>query len=491
MKKRIISIILAFTLIMGCVVPAFAGDTSSAEATVTESYPFIMIRGMNFGGLTYKAGTDEEQNTFGGVDAKELIGAIFKGIGSAIWHRSWNAFADVVCDYCSDIMGLMACDENGNSKYDVSVESYPLALSNYPEFVESLGGNDEMGIIKKAVDLYGAENVYYYNYDWRLDPLTNAEDIDALVNQALKDSGKSKVNIVCASMGGIETVSYMYRYGYEKINRVVFLSSTVTGTHVTSDLLSGKVYITPEYVNIYLHQMLAKNNKALSFLFDILYKTKVINGVCTLLNDKLVPNLIEEVYDVFLRDVFGTMPSVWALVLPEQYDDCISYMFSGKEEKYAGIIALSKKYQEMTASRDEMLLKAEKDGVSICLVAGYNSSCIPVYTGGGCNGDAILEADCMLGGANVANVGSTLGDNYKAENPNRLSPDKVVDLSNVLFPDSTWAVNGANHVGCGYGSDMSEFLFTLVNAKGKVTVNTFSQYPQFMTSPNGTDLKKN
>ncbi|MBQ6467207.1 MAG: hypothetical protein IJJ61_04620 [Clostridia bacterium] len=491
MMKKLISFLLALTIIAGTALPCFAAGAepaAGAKTAETAGIPFVLIRGMNFDGLTYKKGTPEEQNTFAGVDAGELIGVIFKAIGSGLIHFSWEAFGEVVCDYCNKIMGHMACDENGNSKYDVTTDNYEKAVANYPELLDTSSA-DEMGILKRAIEIYGAENVYYYNYDWRLDPLMHADKINTLVNTALADSGKDKVNLVCCSMGGIETVSYLYKYGHDKINRLVFLSSTVSGTHVTTDLLSGHVTVTAKWLWIYLKQLIGKDNKALGLLVDGLYKIKLIDGLCNFVNNKFVPNLIDTVYDSFLRDTFGTMPSVWALVLPEGYNECIKYMFSGKEDKYAGLIAKTKEYQKVAAKRESLLKAAAEDGVSLCFIAGYNSSCIPVYTGGGCNGDAILEADRMLCVAKVADVGSDLGKDYKAANPELLSPDRVVDLSGVLFPDTTWAVNGARHVGCDYGSQMSDFLFTVVNHKGDVTVKTFKQYPRFMISDTGTDIR--
>lgn len=486
--KRFISVLLAFSMIFTCAVPAFA-KSEGVPSKVPESspYPFVLVRGMDFNGLRYKMGTDEEENAFAGIDAGKLIGTVFKAIGSGIIHHSWNSFADVVCEYVESILGHMACDEKGNSKYDVTVKQYPLALSNYRDF-DDLGDWDEMGLLKKAVELYGADNVYYYNYDWRLDPLMHADNINALVNQALSDHPEAeKVNLLCASMGGIETVSYLYKYGCEKLNKIVFLSSTITGTHVTTDLLSGKVEITSSWLNIYLQQLVS-DNKPLKNFINVLYKIKLMDGVCNLANNVIIPNIKKEVYDVFLRDTFGTMPALWALVLPEGYDECISFMFNGTGDKYKDLIALTKEYQKMAAQRDDMLRQMEADGLSILLVAGYNSSCIPVYTGGGCNGDTILESDRMLGKAVVAPIGTDLGKDYVAKNPDKLSPDRIVDLSSVLFPENTWAINGAKHVGCNYGSDMSTFVFTLVNAEGKADIHTFEIYPQFMASTTGTDI---
>ncbi len=481
MKKRLFSLILAMIIAISGAVPmtAFAGKKQTAQAKYNGN-PIVLVRGMNFEGLTYKPGTDEEENCFRGVKAGDVIRVALKAVATGVFRRSYDEAVKVINEYLNDIMGLMACNPDGTSKYDVSVKQYPKSIANYPEIWEN-AENDEVGILRGAAEKYGAENVYYYNYDWRLDPFIHADNIEKLINTARKDSGKSKVNLVCCSMGGVLTVSYIYKYGISKLNRVLFLSSTVTGTHVTTDLLRGMVEVDADHLYYYT-QGLAQDSKPLAFLFKLLYKGGVMKGLCGLVN-RLIPHLKDEVFNGFLKDTFGTMPAVWAITLPEGYDEAIKYMFEGQEDKYKGIIELSKKYQKVAAHREKMLLNAEKSGVNICVVAGYNRACIPVYPGGGGNGDAILESDRMLCGAKVAEIGKTLGDDYKAKNPKLVSPDNVVDLSDALFPGTTWAISNGHHVCGDYGSDFGELVLGILGFKGKCTVESFDRFPQFIYSP--------
>ena len=483
--RKIISVLLAVIMVLSVPVSAYAKDESTSDY---DGYPLILIRGMDFNGIYYKLGTEDEQRCFKGIEAWPLIKTLGKSVFSGVTHCSMNAFVDEVCVYLNDIMGLMACSKDGSSKYDISVYEYPLSLANYPERAD-WGDVNEMGILQSACEKMGAENVYYFNYDWRIDPYINAEKLDRMIKQAKQDTGKDKVNLVCCSMGGVEAVSYMYKYGSADLNRVVFLSSTVTGTHVTSDILRGLVTVTPNNLYKFVSQSVAPNSRFVQFLFKALYKARLFNLLSNIAN-RFISSAKDEVYDKFLADTFGTMPTVWALVLPEYYDEAIEYMFGGKEDEYSDFIVLTEEYQKMAAERDDMLKKAESDGVSICFVAGYDRCCIPVYTGGECNGDGTLEADRMLGGAVVSPLNSTLGDDYVPADPARLSPDRKVDLSGVLFPESTWAVRNLNHVGCSTDTDSSEFLFWLLGYNGKVTVNSNPKYPQFMYSTDGYTLEK-
>ncbi|MEI6579318.1 MAG: hypothetical protein WCN92_07615, partial [Eubacteriales bacterium] len=99
-----------------------------------------------------------------------------------------------------------------------------------------------------------------------------------------------------------------------------------------------------------------------------------------------------------------------------------------------------------------------------------------------------LETALMAGGATAAKFGKTLGDDYTAANPACLSPDRIVDTSACLFPNSTWVIKDAPHVGCRNGSEYSDFLFWMLNFDGQPTVTSNPKYPRFMQTNDNQDL---
>lgn len=483
--KKIISLLLSLIIALSCTVTGFAAEAAPApDKTEYDGNPVVLIRGMDFNGLVYKYGTKEAENAFSGVEAADIIKVLGKGLGESLIHFNLSYAVDEIVDYLNVIFGHMACNKDGTSKYDVGVDEYPESVANYPELWNKAEWN-EFGIVKASVERYGAENFYFFNYDWRIDPFINASKINDLINTALEDTGKEKVNLICCSMGGILTYTYIYKYGYSKLNRVVFDSSTFCGTHATEDVLRGMIKIDSYALYRYAKENVATDKKAVGKLWDVLYRIKAFDAVSGLA-DRLVPKLIDKVYSGFIRDTFGTMPALWALTQNEYLDDAIDYMFGDKKNDYPELMGLIEEYRRMNAERETLLKKAEQDGVSICVVASYNRSSVPVYPGGGYNGDGTLEADRMLGNAKVAPLGKTL----EGAAGKRVSPDKMVDLSTVLFPESTWAVNGSPHVSGSYGTEFAEFLFTLLDSEGRVTVDTYEQYPQFMNSSSAQELRK-
>lgn len=96
------------------------------------------------------------------------------------------------------------------------------------------------------------------------------------VELAKKNTGHQKVNIVCASMGGILTVAYLTKYGYDSIARCLFLSSTFCGLEIVGDVLNGRIEITSERLYEYLLS-LCSNDISTKFLIKLLYKAGIFD----------------------------------------------------------------------------------------------------------------------------------------------------------------------------------------------------------------------
>lgn len=490
--KKLLSIILVAAMLFTAAVPAFAQQTadSSADAAPVQtaqesSLPFVLVRGMDFGGLYLDYGTREQRKAMGDVSAGSVVKTLFKALTAAAF-RGESGFVQVLLDFVNELLGSYACNEQGKPAYNVSTPSYPESVDHYEGFNDGIP--NEFGIIHKSIDVFGAGNTYYFNYDWRLNPLDIADDINELINTALAESGKDKVNLACASMGGVMTVAYLTKYGYDKINKCVFLSSTFCGTYVTTDLLQGKISIGENELRGFCKN-LGKDNAALKTLINVLDRLGAFSRVSDFLA-KFVERNKAVVYEQVLKPIFGRDLSVWSLVQPSEVDKCVEYMFGSERDKYASLISDIYDLRAMMLERDDLILRASAEGCEIAVVATYDSPLIPVYEHAYVNGDATLETHYMSGYATVADYGKTLGDSYVPRTPGYLSPDRVIDASTCLLPDYTWMIKGAPHVSCSYGSDYSEFVFWILTYDGRASISSSDSYPQFMLSGSDQSLKR-
>ncbi len=490
MKKRFIALVLVMAILMGASVPTFAKtqttSASPAESRAVADLPLVIVRGMGFSGLVVDYGDGKIDKSIKPIKASEIVMTLFKSVGVGFYYWDLDRALKVLTDYAADVFAGVECDKNGEPVYKAAISTFPLAAENYEELMGDGEDLNEMNIVKGAIDRFGADRTYYFAYDWRVDPLENADGIAALVDQALADSGCDKVNLVCASMGGINTIGYMTKYGYEKLNNVVFISSTIYGSYIASDVLSGDVSLDPETV----YQVLAfevKESKAGSLALKALHKLGAFKALIGAANG-LVNFLKDKIYEDVLKATLGYAPSYWALILPESYDDAINFMFADELEQNAAFIERTDRLQAMVRNRDDMLRRAVEDGVGISLISGYNKAPIPIGKRGSSHGDGTLDSALMAGGAKIANFGFDLGPDYTAKRSECLSPDRIVDTSGSLFPDYTWMIKDGPHVGCRQGSEYAEFMFTLATYDGQATVNTFPQYPRFMQTNKDQEL---
>ncbi len=469
--KKIFSVVLPLILILSSSFVSFADDKQQTGS----DEPLVIVRGMDFDGLYTDKGTASEQNCIKSPSFFETARFASDFITTLITNKTLDIENTV--KFIDGILGSMACDENGNSLYNVSTVKYPLAVCNYPDLVEEYGkvGEGETALVRNGVEHYGEDNVYFLVYDWRLDPSDLADELNTLIEQAKKDHNSKKVDLICCSMGGIVTDFYLYEYGASSIDSLVFNSSTFCGTYVTTELFQGKVLITGDMLKNYVGDLVDS-----PFFVNVLDALHIFDFIADTAM-KIVDKYKDYIYDNLLRDTFATMPSLWACVQPEDYEECIEYMFPTKElkERYSGLIEKTDKLHEVMEQMDSLLLSLPEQGVKVSVISGYNTQMVPVYPSAAYQSDGTLEASLMLGRAVVSETGKTLGDDYKAE---RLSPDKCVDLTNVLFPESTWAIRNAPHVLGKYGTTIGDFVMTLLLSDVQPSVTMYPEYPQFMNN---------
>ena len=130
------------------------------------------------------------------------------------------------------------------------------------------------------------------------------------------------------------------------------------------------------------------------------------------------------------------------------------------------------------------------NGTRISFVSNYNQPLIPIYERATVNGDSVLETELTSNFATVADFGKTLSNEYlEGKDRELVSDDRVVDASTAWFVDNTWFVKDAPHVAADYGTQFSDFTFTLLESPVQPTVDTFPQYPRFMIADAELNLR--
>jgi hypothetical protein len=477
--KKIVSVVLAIVMVFSITIPVFAqGQTT----TNYDGNPVVIVRGIDFAGLTYEDGTKALS-----VDLTTLFPLLMQSFMARLEVINEDIVMDTAMDVAYEILSPLACDNEGNSVEPISMVQYPGSMANYPEFVATLDNGSEYGIVKTAVERYGAENTYFFTYDWRKAPETLAEELKGFIDTAKSDSGKDKVNIICASMGGMVTTAYMYYYGSDSLDSVVYLSGAQNGTYVCGEALNGRIVFDTDILLNLIYES-TDNNIFMKLFLSIFDSMGVFDTLTKIAND-IVADSYDEVNDRVLRDCFGTLCGFWALCPDESFEGGVEAIFGGHEEEYPVLLEKIEETKNFVFATEETLAAAKENGVKISFVSNYNGTLAPVHAKANANGDGVLETELTSNFATVAPLREILTADQLASAPYAsVSPDKVIDASTAWFPETTWFVKDAPHVAADYGTGFSEFTFTLLESDVQPNVKTFSQYPQFMIADDSLSL---
>lgn len=473
--KKLLSVILCIVLIAGICVPVMASEK--------ETVPFVLVSGMDVLPLYMNYGAENEQKVWGLTgDAflrlgKELVGPVAK----LCIDRDKDAFGKSLLTAVDNMFEYLKCDDNGDSVYNIRTPQFSSSMTDF-EWVYTDEIKDEQGILNAAVQKYGAENVYFYNYDWRLDPLEHADGLNELIESVKAEHKCDKVNLACCSMGGVISMSYIYKYGHDSLNNFMLLSTAFQGVAAVGDMFEGDLYLEKRalirrVVNLGKGDLKEFLFKALMYAVDKAGAADIIvdwaNGV--------VESMLDDIYDILLKDVFGKMPGLIDLIAAEDYEDSKAFMLDN--DKNAVIEKRCDEYiYNVQCRAKEILDSAMADGVGVYVVCQYNMQALPVSHSSDLNNDLLIDVKYASAGAFCADLGCTLPDGYVQkidDGHNHISGDRVIDASTCMYPESTWFIKDQAHVDFNVGPT-TDFIFFLADSESQLTVFDNENYTQFM-----------
>ncbi len=456
--------------------------------------PVVCVHGMGATTLYKNIGTENEAPA-GSFNAAALF-TVYNDLLKKVIASMNGEFIDA--DNLIDEMAALmqdftdiACDKNGNSLYDVSIKSYWTdSLANHTDYLDSSASN-EPAIAKQIADKIGAENVYAFNYDWRLDACENAEKLNKFIDGVKAQTGKSKVTIVSCSEGTVVACAYIDKYKNKNdIEKSIFVNGALNGVGVAK-MFRGDIYIDKDTILGYLWDITHTYNngdvdlKKLSFLSYTL--SDAVDNLCTLLNQIIdSPKLLKRFYNEVLYPVFGCIPILWEFIPYDDFNASVNKMSSiGFLDKSSGLYGKISKYHGVQGRLESNLNALKSKGVEIAIISNYGLPAIPVTSAHSEQTDQLIEAMYSSAGATVADFDKTLDRSGKY-----VSPDKIIDASTCMLPDNTWFIKGIQHMGFNYGSEATEFIAQLTVTDSPLNIESIKKETgrdQFM----GTDSAQN
>ena len=471
--KKLLSVLLACTLIVSVAVPALAAAESDANPIlIVAGFTEYVLQNTETGENTFPHNTDKIVNTVTAV-APSLLTLLASGRTQA----DYDAFCDAALPIIGDMFDDIACNPDGTVKHpEVQLEyQFPESVATYG--VETVGQADafDKQILYGAVDAVGADKVYVYGLDWRLNPLDVADELNAWIQHIKEVQGCDKVSIAGISMGGAMVSAYLAKYGTDDISNVTMISSAFTGLSYVGELYQGNVQIDEDGLYNMLNAALGADT--LSRIFG---STGLVKQVIALIDDLYAAEQ-DRIFTECLVPAFGYNPGMWSFVPSENYDAAKEFMFAHMDSTDVQKAALSAKldaYHAAQANAEQTLKNAKAAGVNVAITSNYNFQIAPVAATAKQTSDQVIETVHTSGYATCANLGETLPASL--EDGKYVSVDRVIDASTCFLPDNTWFIKNMQHVGFDNSQNQCKFYAWLMTTDKQVTVHSNPDYPQFM-----------
>lgn len=468
--KKIISIVLTLSIIIATLTCA----VSARQKCDCGEAPVIYVEGQ--GEALFENPESEDRVSVDDVLSKvpECIPKLILGFIVDAFSHDHEFLADTISDIFLTLLGKQSCDKNGDPLYNVGIKPCENPTADM-HFVMGIDDESIVNVLPKD---------YAFRYDWRLDPLYNAELLNDYIEAVKSVTGHDKVRILCHSEGNNVTSSYLSKYGYDSIDKIVFLSPAFQGISLVGSLFSGE------------HKIDDKGSDFARFFGDIIrgqYTKDMAKSAFTILEDfgtftfvlKLCQKLLNDVYPQQVYDtvasVYGSFPGFWSFCPDEYYELSKERMFSGKEGYEHFIEIIDDFHYNVQNKVPQLIEDAVANGVEICITAGYDISTVPLTESKAQHSDYMIDTKYMTIGATCAPLGETFPSDYTQavdDGHNHISPDRMIDASTCRFPEYTWFIRGQLHND--FGPDYCKLLFWMLKYDGQPTVFSNSKYPQFL-----------
>lgn len=466
MKKkisfRLSSIGLALII---CFVPML---TIIANAGDLQSVPIIDIHGLMSSDI-YVDPSDPDSELAFPPSTDAILNAVKDAVPSIAKFaitKNWDGFGDDVCRIATDLLSPVYCQHDGTAGKSGVRFTYPAAAT----------------VTKNSV--------VKFQYDWRIDPIVVAEQLNDFIDYVLKCSGCDTVKISCHSLGGVITNTYLTIYGDSKVSGVCFNSTAIFGQTYIGELMNGQVVLNADALQQFLEYTFDYNEykNLINGAMDILKQAGLFDIVCNFGNE-IVDHILTQASREVLAPMFGGWLSIWAMTRDEDIEQAQDFFFNTINDgiDYSEIEAKIDNFNRVVRPHKAETLRKLNENASVYVVSRYDYPSIPITPSFNVNCDGVVDVHSTSFGGTAAPYGSKLSDGQIAGvEAKYISPDKTIDASTCMFPEQTWFIKNMQHAN--NPDSLDNMMYKFLRYDGQATVDTFEEYPRFCKYDSANDV---
>ncbi len=450
--KKFLAIILAVSLVLsGAAVSAYAAEEKLTDCGADCGYyPTIIIPGLgqsevwvlDDNGDFVRDSDGNKAPTFPAyLQVPELIKTLIVPALLSLATQSDMGFSDALTKAIGDAFSINACDKYAKTSDKAFTEKYMHSLADCtPEEREACYHHVPLN---KYETTYPEDHLYYFAYNSFGNILDIADELYAYIQMVKEQTGHDKVIISPISQGGsIANALFEYHPDVaDDLYKVLFIVPALDGSTIVGDIFNDRIrFLDPDVLY----------DGFLSTFFDE-ETSSLIEVLLRILPDEVIMTALEKACGVLVKDVMTTSTGMWALCPSGQYLTAADKYLADRPE----IRKQTDMYYQAQLHSDANIQMLLDKGVQVFNVAEYEVQMYGVgYSFDSENADGIIQLDSTSMGATAANIGETLPADYKQANTsvncsdpthNHISPDRIVDASTGLLPDTTFYFKGQKH----------------------------------------------
>lgn len=461
--KRLISVVLALCILLSCTMPVFATVPASPYTT---TLPTIFLRGQGTALATMDANSQKHRcypftlsDAFVNKHIKGNIGVFLK----AFFTQNWDEFCVRFTEAMADLFSEIRLDNQGHDMHGV--------FSEWPNQTKNVTVNGKYRI-----------DQYQFEYDWRLDPLVIADELHQYIEAVMQSTGAEKVNIVSRCLGVSVTAAYMYKYKGEHIATYIQYNSAMNGVTYCSQSFAGDIWVDGDGLSRVVYDENLFYDEALNELMQSIV-TILGKGHGLKLLAWAVNNVYKDIYTQIIPPVltqsFATFPSYWSMVNDRDYEKAKALVFAGQEKEWADFIQIIDNFHyNIQMNMPKIFEEIENNGVKVFNINKYGFQTMPVSREDKILSDGVCLVSDSSWGATTSTLFGTLDEEYlKKADPKYISPDKQIDASTCLKPDTTWFIKDLSHK---LFPVCVEELMATIFENPDMTVFSDSRFPQYL-----------
>jgi hypothetical protein len=170
---------------------------------------------------------------------------------------------------------------------------------------------------------------------------------------------------------------------------------------------------------------------------------------------------------------------------------------SEKRETYKGLVEKIENYNTVVRKNYVPTIKSiGENGVNFCAVSKYGFQILPICQSYDVVSDQFVSVNHSSFGAKTSTIFDTLSNDYIAERiaagkADYISPDKKIDASTCIYPESTWFMKNVSH--SEYTTFERKLLYDVITAPGDTVITCGDEkdgltYSRFLVYDYDTDI---